>query len=75
MPVSDLRAQRDRLLPEWRAVYDAVPTDHAVAVDDLHVPGWWRGRGQLAHALRRMKDSGLLTGGRGRFQRIDLDAR
>lgn len=67
-----LRGQRDRLLSEWRAVYDAVPDDRAVAADEVRVPTWWRGRGQLAHALRRMKDAGLLTGGRGRFQRVSL---
>jgi hypothetical protein len=43
-----------------------------VSVDEIHVPAWWRGRGQLAHALRRMKDWGLLMGGRGRFQRVPL---
>jgi hypothetical protein len=64
---------RDRLLSEWRAAYDAVPEDRAVAVGELHVPGWWRGRGQLAHALRRMKDMGLLTGGHGKFQRVKID--
>lgn len=67
-----LTAVRDGLLSEWRGVYEAVPTDREVAADDLHVPHWWRSRGQLAHALRSMKRLGLLTGGRGRFRRVDL---
>lgn len=71
-PVS-LRAARDELLAEWRGVYDCVPSDREVTVDDLNVPQWWRSRGQLAHALRSMKKRGLLVGGRGRFRRIDLD--
>lgn len=69
---SELRAQRDRLLSEWRAAYDAVPTDREVTATEVHVPGWWRGQGQLAHALRKMRASGLLVGGRGRFRRVPL---
>lgn len=69
---SDLRQRRDRLLSDWRAAYDAVPEDRHVAVDEIHVPAWYRGRRQLAHALRRMKDWGLLTGPRGRFRRVSL---
>ena len=72
--VEALRAIRDGLLSEWRAAYDAVPEDRAVTVDELHVPTWWRGRGQLAHALRRLAATGLLVKeGRGRFRRIPLE--
>jgi len=71
-----LRMIRDRLLSEWRAAYDAVPEDRAVTVDELHVPTWWRGRGQLAHALRRLTATGLLVKeGRGRFRRVSLEDR
>lgn len=71
---SVLRRERDRLQTDWLAAYYAVPEGHEVGVDDVRVPGWWRGRGQLAHALRVMKNAGLLTGGRGRFQRVPFDA-
>ena len=55
----------------WRALLIAVPRDRAVHPRELvgHVT-WRRSYPQMCHALRRMRDDGLLMSPvRGRFQR------
>lgn len=61
------------LLPEWRALLRHVPgpeSDGRTATEVYTAATWWQSsRGQLAHALRGMRDDGLVESPtRGRFR-------
>ena len=70
-----MRSQSDStyLLPHWQRLLEHVPgpsTTGRTAVEVYTMATWWASsRGQVAHALRRMRDDGLLESpARGRFR-------
>lgn len=62
---------RPSVLGEWRPLLVAVPRDRAAHPQEIaREVTWRRSYAQLCHALRRMRDDGLLISPvRGRFQR------